>query len=322
MDRIETLKEKVLASGSLTREEACSLLTAELDPLCAAADTIRRHFCGNTCDLCSIINGKSGRCPEDCRYCAQSAHYAAPVEEYPLLGDEPILKEAQYNHAKGVGRFAVVTSGRRLTDEELDSVCASYRRVGERCGISLCASHGLLSAEQLVRLRQAGVTRYHNNLETSRRFFPYICTTHTYDDKLRTIRAAQEAGLQVCSGGIFGLGETWEDRIDMALELRELGIRSVPLNLLNPIPGTPLAQQERLTEADMCRAVAIYRFLLPRAALRLAGGRGLLADQGRAVFLSGANAAITGDMLTTAGVSIDSDRRMLHELGFEVTRVG
>lgn len=314
----ERLKATVLSGGEITRREALALQTAELDGLCAAADKIRAHFCGNRFDLCTIINGKSGLCPEDCKFCAQSAHYQAGIEEYPLLDAEGIKKEAVNHFRKGILRFSVVTSGRRLPDNEVDAMCETYRAIGRSCPVSLCASHGLLSYEQFVRLRAAGVTRYHNNLESSRRYFPSVCTTHTYDDKLTTIKAAQRAGLTVCSGGIMGLGETMEDRIDMALELRGLGIRSVPVNLLYPIGNTPLAHHPVLSGDEVRRIVAIYRFILPGAALRLAGGRGLLPDKGRSVFRSGANAAISGDMLTTSGISVKDDLAMLQDLGFEV----
>lgn len=317
---ITACKRKLLAGEPLTRGEALALLrTPEPDVLFEAADELRAHFCGNRFDLCTIVNGKSGRCTEDCRYCAQSCHYPAGVESYPLLDGDRLLEGAAYNARKGVLRYSVVTSGRRLSSGETAALCESYRRMRDAGGIALCASHGLLSFEQLCALKAAGVTRYHNNLETSRRFFPSICTTHTYDDKLRTIRDAQRAGLTVCSGGILGLGETEEDRVDLALELRELGIRSVPLNVLNPIPGTPLAGRPLLSEEEVCRAAAVFRFLLPKAEIRLAGGRGLLPDRGRRVFRAGANAAITGDMLTTAGVGIDEDTAMARELGFEVS---
>ena len=311
-------KEKVLAGERLNREEALALWPAEPDSLCRAADEIRRRFCGDRFDLCAIVNGKSGRCSEDCKFCAQSAHYGGCRETYELLDTADLLREALYNAERGVLRFAVVTSGRRLTDGEVDRLCESYRTMKARSGLALCASCGLLTAGQFTRLRAAGVSRYHNNLETSRRYFPAVCSTHTYDQKLQTIRAAQEAGLKVCSGGIIGMGETPADRIDMALELRELGIDSVPLNILNPIPGTPFARLEPLSEEEVCRTAALFRFLLPGAMIRMAGGRGLLPGRGVRCFTSGANAAITGDMLTTAGVGIATDRAMLEKLGYEV----
>ena len=313
-----TLQKKVINGGTLSREEASLLSSAQLEPLCEAADQIRRHFCGNAFDMCSIINGKSGKCPEDCKYCAQSSHYSADTAVYPLLSTDEILREAKANAADGILRFSIVTSGKRLSDQEVEQVCDSFRKIRETCGISLCASMGLLSQKQFKMLKSAGVVRYHNNLETSRRFFPHICTTHTYEDKIQAIRDARESGLTVCSGGIIGLGETMEDRIDMALTLRDLQIRSVPINVLNPIPGTPLEHNAPLPEDEVCRTAAIFRFLLPDSILRMAGGRGLMEDQGRRVFRSGANGAITQNMLTTGGIAVREDRQLAEELGFEI----
>lgn len=318
MTMIQELKTRVLNGGLVSREEALALYAAPLEELCSAARQIQLHFCQNRFDLCTIINGKSGRCPENCRFCAQSAFYSSCPEEYPLLDAETIVREAGRNHQQGVLRFSIVTSGRRLDDSEVDQMCLAVRRIREETGIHVCASFGLLDQSQYERLKKAGVTRIHNNLETSRNHFPDICTTHTFDQKLAAIKAAQAAGLTVCSGGIVGMGETPEDRVDMALTLRELGIRSVPVNMLNPIPGTPLGHLAPLTEDHMRRIVAVFRFLLPDAFIRLAGGRGLLPDQGRSCFLSGANAAISGDMLTTSGISTATDLRMLEELGYEV----
>lgn len=315
---ITTLQKKVINGGTLSREEAILLSSAQLEPLCEAADQIRRHFCGNAFDMCSIINGKSGKCPEDCKYRAQSSHYSADTAVYPLLSTDEILREAKANAADGILRFSIVTSGKRLSDQEVEQVCDSFRKIRETCGISLCASMGLLSQKQFKMLKSAGVVRYHNNLETSRRFFPHICTTHTYEDKIQAIRDARESGLTVCSGGIIGLGETMEDRIDMALTLRDLQIRSVPINVLNPIPGTPLEHNAPLPEDEVCRTAAIFRFLLPDSILRMAGGRGLMEDQGRRVFRSGANGAITQNMLTTGGIAVREDRQLAEELGFEI----
>jgi biotin synthase len=317
MGIVQELKELVQWGDLLTKEQAMQLIDAPLDELTKAADDIRRQFCGSGFDICTIINGKSGKCTENCKYCAQSSHFCTKVEEYPLLPTEDVVKEAKYNDDKGMLRFSIVTSGKALTDEEVDEVCETYKAIHKETGIHTCASHGLLTYEQFCKLREAGVTRIHNNLETSRRNFPNICTTHTYDDKIKAIKAAQQAGMNVCSGGIMGMGETMEDRIDMVLDLRELGVRSIPVNILNPIPGTPFDHLPILTSDEVCRIVAIFRFLVPNASIRMAGGRGLLPDKGRAVFQSGANAAISGDMLTTSGISIDTDKEMLSQLGYE-----
>ena len=319
---LQALERKVLDGGAVTREEALWLYEQPLEPLCAAADRIRAHFCGDGFDLCTIVNGKSGRCSENCRFCAQSAHHHTGAEEYPLMSQEELLAQARENREKGVLRYSIVTSGKRLPDQEVDEMCRAIRRIREECGIAVCVSFGLLDETQYRKVKQAGASRVHNNLETSRRNFPNICTTHTFEDKVAAIRAAQAAGLSVCSGGIMGLGETVEDRIDMALTLRELGIKSVPVNMLNAIPGTPLEGSERLTVEDMKRIVAVYRFLLPDAAIRLAGGRGLMEDKGEGCFRSGANAAISGDMLTTAGITVETDLAMLERLGYRPRLLG
>ena len=199
-------------------------------------------------------------------------------------------------------------------------MCEGIKEIKKKIGISVCVSFGLLNEEQFRRLKEAGVSRVHNNLETSRKNFKEVCTTHTFEEKIQAIQAAKAAGLSVCSGGIMGLGESVEDRIDMALELRELGIKSVPINMLNPIPGTPYANNKKVSSDEMQRIVAVYRFILPDAFIRLAGGRGLLEDKGKGCFQSGANAAITGDMLTTAGITVETDKKLLQELGYEVKR--
>lgn len=318
MTRLETLTRQVLDGQEITRQEALELYEQPLEELCRCADQIRRHFCGTRFDLCTIINGKSGKCPENCRFCAQSAHNHTGAAEYPLLSAEELTAQARVNRDQGVLRYSIVTSGKRLSSGEVDALCEAIRQIRSEVGISVCVSAGLLDEEQYRRLKEAGAERAHNNLETSCRNYPNVCTTHTFDDKVAAIRAAQAAGLTVCSGGIMGLGETVEDRIDMALSLRELGIKSVPVNMLNPIPGTPLAQNEPLGGDELLRITAVYRFLLPDASIRLAGGRGLLEDKGRGCFQSGANAAISGDMLTTAGITVETDLRLLQELGYEV----
>ncbi len=310
-------KEKVLAGEELCRQEALALVEEPLEELCQAAQEVRRAFCGERFDICTIINGKSGKCSENCKFCAQSAHYHTETEEYPLLSGEEMLKAALCNQEAGVLRFSVVTSGRRLSDSEVDKICDAFRLLKKETNLSLCASPGLLTYEQYGKLKEAGVERIHNNLETSRRYFPQICTTHTYENKRSAIQAAQRAGLSVCSGGIMGMGETWEDRIDLALDLRELSVFSIPLNVLNPIPGTPLSGLPPLELPEIRRIAAIYRMLHPRAAIRMAGGRGQLPDRGRSVLTSGANAAISGPMLTTSGISMEEDMKMLRELGYK-----
>lgn len=319
MGIVEELKQKVLGGGEVTREEALELVEAPLEELAQAADQLREHFCGDRFDLCTIVNGKCGKCSEDCKYCAQSAHYHTNLEEsYPLLSTEELVKGAAENKRQGVLRYSIVTSGRKLSDREVDQVCESIRAIREQVGIEVCVSFGLLGEEAFRKLKEAGASRVHCNLESSRRYFPQVCTTHTYDEKIETMKAAQRAGLSVCSGGIIGLGETMEDRIDMVLTARKLGVKSVPVNLLNPIPGTPYEHNPVLTEGELRRVVAIFRFLIPDGNIRLAGGRGLLEDKGARCFCSGANAAISGDMLTTAGITVERDLEMLRKLGYQV----
>lgn len=318
MTRTEELKNRILSGGQISKEEALSLYEVPLEELCEAANEIRAHFCGNRFDMCTIINGKSGHCSENCKYCAQSAFYHSHIEEYPLLGADEIVEQAKINDSQGVLRYSIVTSGKRLSNDEADKMCEAIRQIRKETNIAVCVSFGLLDETQFKKVKDAGAVRVHNNLETSRRNFPNVCTTHTFDDKISAIKAARSAGLTVCSGGIMGMGETPEDRVDMALTLRELEINSVPVNMLNPIPGTPYENLPKLTNDDMRRIVAVFRFLLPKASIRLAGGRGLLPDKGRACFESGANAAISGDMLTTSGISVATDMALLKELGYEV----
>lgn len=321
MSFVSEMKEKVLCGEKITRQEALQLAGQPLTELQAAADEIRRKVCGNGFDLCTIVNGKCGRCSEDCKYCAQSAHYHTACEEnYPLLSTEELVAGARHNAAQGVLRYSIVTSGKRLSEQEVERVCESIRRIKAETDIEVCVSFGLLDEAQFRKIKAAGASRVHCNLESSARYFPEVCTTHTYEEKIETLKAAKQAGLTICSGGILGLGETMEDRIDMVLTARELGVKSIPVNLLNPIPGTPYEKMTPLSNEEACRCVALFRFLVPDASIRLAGGRGLVGDKGEACFLSGANAAISGDMLTTAGITVETDMELVHRLGFEVRR--
>lgn len=319
MSLITELKEKIYEGEQINREDAIRLLDEPLEELIQAADEIRSKLCGNTFDMCTIINGKCGKCSEDCKYCAQSAHYHTACEEsYPLLSTKELLEQARYNEERGVLRYSIVTSGKQLSDREIDEVCESIREIRKQTNIKICVSFGLLNEEQFRKIKEAGASRVHCNLEASERYFPQVCTTHTFQEKVETLKAAKRAGLSVCSGGIMGLGETREDRIDMALVIRELGVKSIPVNLLNPIPGTPYENNRILTNDELCRIVAIYRFLIPDGFIRLAGGRGIVGDKGEKCFKSGANAAISGDMLTTAGITVETDMKLLKDLNFQV----
>lgn len=314
---ITALADEIIKGKRLERGDDLSFfVTCDLDELCQGADRIREHYIGEKVDLCSIINGRSGRCPEDCKYCAQSAHHHTDCEVYDFLEEEKIVEAAKVNAKEGVNRFSIVTAGKALTGEEFEKAIHAYGTMKEQCDIELCASMGFLSKEQFERLKEAGVTRYHHNIETSRRNFPNICTTHTYDQKIATLKLIKEAGLDICSGGIIGMGETWEDRIDMAISLAEIGVDSIPLNSLMPIKGTPLESLERIEEKDIMRTIALFRFINPTAHIRLAAGRALLENDGRKAFQAGASATITGNMLTTvACATIRSDKEMLSSIG-------
>lgn len=313
---LNKLANEIIEGRRLTSKDHLEFLkNVSLESLSAEADRLRKHFSGDTVDLCSIISGKSGRCTEDCKYCAQSAFNHTGCDVYDLLDYDTIYEKASSDMAEGVNRFAIVNSGWGPTDEEFEKLIDIYTRLSKALPISLCASLGFLTTEQFQRLYAAGVRRYHNNIETSRRFFPDICTTHLFEDKLENIRRAQSAGLVVCSGGIIGMGETMDDRIDMALTLSELGIRSIPINVLIPIRNTPLENLPLLSEEEILRTVSIFKFINPEADIRLAAGRRLISGNGEAAYKSGASAAITGNMLTTTGSTIKNDTALLKNIG-------
>ena len=242
------LAQQIIEGRRLGREDDSSVfLECDLRELCEGADRIRAHFVGDKVDLCSIINGRSGRCSENCKFCAQSAHNHTDCDVYSLLPQKELVDACRFNESQGVDRFSIVTSGRTLDGEEFEQALHAYETMHKECRIDLCASMGFLTAEQLHRLHEAGVTSYHHNIETSRRNFPNICTTHTYEQKIETLKLVKPEGMCACSGGIIGMGETWEDRIDMAVSLAELGIDSIPINALMPIKGTPLENLEQLS---------------------------------------------------------------------------
>lgn len=314
----EVLKEKICDGLLITKEEAMNLYLQPLEELCAAACELRRVFCAKNFDICTIINAKSGKCSENCKFCAQSSFYKTGAKEYELSPFEEIAEKAKYDYLKGASRCGIVTSGKNLSNEEVEEVCKAIKKIKTETNMAICASLGLLNFSQYEKLKAAGLSRVHNNLETSENYFSKICTTHTFSDKIESIKAAQKAGLYVCSGGVMGIGESVEDRIDMAFSLKELKIKSVPINILNPIAGTPLEKNSKIDSNELQRIIAVYRFILPDAYIRLAGGRKLLKDKGRSCFTSGANALISGNMLTTAGIDIKTDIEMLSSLGFEV----
>ena len=310
------LKEKVLNGYKISKEEAIELCSKDVNELAKAADEIRLKFREDSFDLCTIVNAKSGKCSEDCKFCAQSVYYNTNVKTYPLLDADTIVKDAVKQYNQGIIRYSIVTSGRKLTDEEVLQEAEIIKKIVAACDIKVCVSNGLLSYESFKILKDAGASRVHNNLESSPDYFKKVCTTHTSEDKINAIKAAKAAGLEICSGGIIGLGESEEDRIDMALKLREINVKSVPVNVLNPIPNTPFGNNAVLSEDEVRKTIAIFRFILPDAFIRLAGGRALFEDKGKSIFKSGSNSAISGDMLTTSGISTKSDLEILKDLNF------
>lgn len=311
------LADEIIAGKRVKRGDDLSIfLECDLNELLEGADKIRAHYVGDHVDLCSIINGRSGRCPEDCKYCAQSAHNHTDCEVYDFLPQKDIVDLCKVNAEEGVHRFSIVTAGKALTGEEFDKAIAAYEEMRSTCDIELCASMGFVSREQLRRLKEAGVTSYHHNIETSKRNFPNICTTHTYEQKMETLAMVKEEGLYVCSGGIIGMGETWEDRLDMAISLAEVEVDSIPINALMPIKGTPMEGRESISQDDILRTIAFFRYINPKAEIRLAAGRALLENDGEIAFKSGASATITGNMLTTAAcATIRKDIEMLKGIG-------
>lgn len=310
------LKEKVLKGYNINEDEAKELYNADINLLKEAANEIRKFFMQDNFDLCTIVNAKCGSCSENCKFCAQSAHHGKNVETYPLLDDRTIIDDAKKQKEKGILRYSIVTSGKKLSDEDVLNEARIIKKLKEECDIEICISNGLLSYDNFKILKEAGASRVHNNLEAAPSFFPSICTTHTIEDKIQALEDARRAGLEVCSGGIIGLGESREQRIEMAMTLRDLNVKSIPVNVLNPIPNTPFGDNEKLSEEEVIRTVAVYRFILKDSFIRLAGGRSSFDDKGKAIFEAGANAAISGDMLTTSGINTKSDLEILKELNF------
>lgn len=318
---IQFLKKKVLDGGEITAEEAyelCDGASERHEELWESACEITRALCPKVFDSCSIINARSGKCPENCKWCAQSAHYKTTADIYPLVSREECMRVADYNRSQGIRHFSLVTSGRALKGPDLERVCGYYRELRDKGGMGLCASMGLLGREELQKLYDAGVTRYHCNLEAAPSFFSTLCSTHTVEDKIKTIDIAREIGFEICSGGIIGMGETPRQRVELALELRRVKPCSIPVNLLCPIPGTPLESAEPLTEEEILDAIAIFRFVHPRVFIRFAGGRAKLSreTQLRALRI-GVNGGIVGDLLTTIGSKVDDDKSMIARADYE-----
>ena len=310
-----------MQGGQLSAEEALRLANdSDKEALYEAAHQVTCHFMGNRFDTCSIINAKSGNCSEDCKWCAQSGHYATKVQLYPLLPATECVRHAVYNRKQGIGRFALVTSGKRVSDKEMRQITDTVRTIKQQTDIKCCASMGLLTREQLQQLFDSGVENYHCNIETAPSYFGQLCTTHTIAQKMETIRMAREIGFRICCGGIVGMGETMAQRIEMACFLWENEVHSIPINLLHPIVGTPLQETPALSEEEWLTTIALFRLINPTAYLRFSGGRAQISEalQRKSLYV-GINAAIIGDLLTTIGSKAEEDKRLFTEMGYSLT---
>lgn len=305
--QLKDLADKIIDGYEITKEEALELYDAPLEELKESASKITSHFFKEAIELCCISNGKCGKCSENCKFCSQSRYYNTEIQQSVLKSVDEFFKEAQANDRRGVHRFSIVTAGVRLSKAELKTIAQAYKKITSELKISCCGSLGLLDYDDFVMLKEAGLKRYHNNLETSPNFFKEICTTHTMKQKEDTIALAKNAGLEICSGCILGMGESVEDRVDIALELRKLQVDSTPINILNPIKGTPLENRPTVHPDEVRRTIALFRHVLPKTVLRLAGGRLIIQKYFTDLYKYGINAEITGDMLTTAGLTVADD---------------
>jgi biotin synthase len=314
---------RIINGGSLAYDEAIEIANtpdAETFDLLYQANRLRRHFCGDQIHLCSIINAKSGLCQEDCSFCAQSAHHSTDVNIYPLVGTEHIVSGARAAAKEGAGCFGIVTSGTSTgRGSELQKICSAISEIRAKGEIRPACSLGIIDRETAVALRDAGMVKYHHNLETARSFFPKICTTHDYEEDIRTVTAVKEAGLSVCCGGIFGLGETPGQRVEFAFTLKELDVDSVPINFLNPVPGTRLADADFLTPMECLRIITLFRFVMPDKQISVCGGREKnLRELQSWMFFAGASGTMVGNYLTTIGREPEQDRQMIRDLGLTV----
>jgi biotin synthase len=315
---IELCRDKALRNLPLTRDEAIALtLEPDKAALYAAANSIREHYSGRKLDLCTIMNARSGRCKEDCAWCAQSARHKTQIDTYAMIDPQDAIRQARANEKAGAAKFSFVTSGRALPEAPLKALCRVYRKIGRETGLTLCASMGLLNASQLGMLARAGVKNYHCNLETAPSYFGGLCTTHTPEEKMATLQAAREAGMQLCSGGIIGMGESMEHRVELAMTLRALEVSSIPINLLHPVPGTRLEGMPPLSDEEILTTIAMFRFVCPQAWIRFAGGRILMKHLEQQALNAGINAALIGDLLTTVGCNMDEDVTHFRQWGYE-----
>lgn len=317
---IYSMGKKVLEGGELSQKEALQLMQVkgtDIPLLASMANKVREKYTGNQVDLCSIVNARSGSCTEDCAFCAQSAHHEVKLKIYPLMPVEEIVTAAKVAEKAGAHRFCIVTAGKGMNeDKDFPNILKAIERIGRETGLKRCCSLGTLNMEQALALKKAGITRYHHNLETSSSFFPNICTTHTFEERVQTVKIVKEAGLESCCGGIIGLGESPEQRVELAFTLKELKVDSVPVNVLSPVPGTRLANALPLDPMEIIKTIAVFRLILPKAIIRYAGGRELnLRELQSYGLLSGVNGMLVGNYLTCKGRNAEEDLMMLKDLG-------
>jgi len=319
---IRKVGEKVLEGKNVGMKEVLPLLEAkgpDILDLAAVANRVRAEFNGNGIDFCSLLNVKSGRCSEDCIFCAQSGHYKTEAPIYPLLSVDRIIEEAREAQAKGTGRFCLITSGRELSDREFETILSALDRIQRETTLDLDCSLGTLSQERAEALRKVGVTRYNHNIETSESHFSKICSTHSFGDRVKTVEILKDRGFSICCGGIIGLGESPQQRLELAFSLRQLGIDCIPFNILNPRPGTPLEHSEPVPPMEIIKTIALFRLILPKGTIKIAGGREAnLRDLQSLALLAGANGLILGNYLTTLGRSAEDDLAMVRDLGFNL----
>jgi len=322
-DSARQLFDQVINGEPPSTDQGLALLCAqgaELSAYLAGAHALKERAFGNRVSLCAIINAKSGRCAENCAFCAQSGHFQTDAPVYPLKSREEIVAGAERAESEGSHCYGIVTSGTRPSSgHEWDEMLAAIREIRRRCRVEPSASLGLLDEAMACQLAEAGCVTYHHNLETARSFFPNICTTHDYEDDVATVQRAKRAGMKVCCGGILGLGESLEQRIELATTLRGLAVDSVPLNFLNPIPGTPLESHRELTPLDCLRAIALFRYFLPTVPIRVCGGREAnLREFQSWIFMAGASGTMIGNYLTTTGRNRETDLQMLQDAEVEI----
>lgn len=315
---IQKLKDKIINGGKITYDEAKALIDAPLDELCEAADELRKHFNGDSFDMCAILSVKGGRCSENCKFCAQSSCSTTDIPTFEVRNADYVVEDAKKYDGIGVARYCQVSSGRCLNKKEVAQIAENIKRIVAETKLAPCVSLGLVDREDLELLKEAGLKRVHNNIETSPEYFGNICSTHTTEEKIKVMKLVHELGLELCSGGVFGVGESWTDRIDMAFALTDIQPESIPINMLKPIKGTPMEDRKMISEEELRRIIAIFKFILPKSFIRFAAGRDVLEDSGLQCFKGGCNATITGNMLTVKGVSITEDLKNIQALGYKL----